>query len=111
MTSADTKPDTPTVELKCHCGARHIIDVGAHRDPRGALVDLARGWQGRSAVTLRRWARSGRLVAYEVERRGLVSYESDLHAAIESGRVRVRVAAPDELDDPGYMPPGLVRGD
>ena len=103
---ADT-PEKPaaSVTITCHCKARHVVDVGSHRDPRGELVELARGWGGRSRDTLRAWVRSGRLKAYTVERSALVAWESDLRAAIEAAPAWQRPS----LDAGDGVPRGLKK--
>lgn len=55
--------------------------MGEHDDE---LLELAAGAYGRTGATLTRWAREGRLRAFEVERNLLVAWRSDVRAAIEA---------------------------
>lgn len=66
-----------------------------------ALVALRDGWSGLSGATLCRWARDGRLVAYEGERGRLVAWSSDLRRAVEAQPARqLRATEPDTDLDP-----------
>lgn len=55
-------------------------------DPRGELVALNQGWGPVPPATLKRWARTGRLRAYALERGKLVAWERDIRAAVEIDR-------------------------
>ena len=97
-----------TMTVRCHCGAEHLLDVGARRDPRGRLIELRGGWEGRSGSTLVAAARRGDLRAFEVERGTLVSWTVDLCAWVERRPARKPDAVHVGTGD--GIPEGLRRG-
>lgn len=77
-------------------------------DGADELVELRGGWQGVPGEALVRWARSGRLVAFEAERGRLVAWSSDLRRAVEAQPARPLRAVEPEADPLGRA---LASGD
>ncbi len=72
------------------------------------LVAIRDGWQGVPGEALVRWARSGRLVAFEVERGRLVAWSSDLRRAVEARPARQLRAV--EIGDADPLEAALASG-
>jgi len=82
-------------EIKCACGRRHVVDVQPDAgDERGQLLFLADGPLGMKPGTLQRWAREGRLRAFQLERGKLACWERDLRDAIEATPIAPAASAP-----------------
>ena len=68
--------------------ALEAVVAAMDAQPADELVGLRDGALGLSGDTLVRWARSGRLRAFEAERGRIVAWQSDIRAAIEAAPVR-----------------------
>ena len=103
------------ITLTCACGRSHTLDATPDAgDPRGTLVVLSDGWGVLKPGTLRRWAREGRLPAFELERGRLASWEADIRSAVEMAphipvpRIGGTTALP--ANDPGLVALRAVGG-
>jgi hypothetical protein len=95
------------------------LDVaeGALGDDGDELVSLADGCDGIAGSTLARWAKEGRLDAFEAERGRLVAWRSAIRRAIEARPYRPPVNAESEpandardVDDFDPFAAGIWKG-
>lgn len=95
--------------------ALDALEAALGDDQGDELVTLSEGCDGIAGATLQRWARTGRLVAYEAERGRLVAWRSDIRRAIEAQPYRpaVRVVAtePEDGADEDLLEEAIAAGE
>lgn len=83
-------PNPLVVVLDQEAFRAELLTAAASResvDQRGALVVLRNGWPPIPPATLMRWAKTGRLRAFEAERGKVVAWEADIRTAVEANPV------------------------